>query len=335
VNLKNKFPQANRYFRLYASAIIFLNLVFFTSLTHAQMPAFLPLGGASLFPSQNAQFTYSGWLEPNATVTNATEQTIGLQVPIFHHDTDSFSLSGGGSNLHFDQPPVLSGSNVQVPSDLNKVDLTGQFSRTLDGQRSVGARLSIGSASDHLFDGFNVTTITATATYSFPNQDGSRWILMAIVTNNSTILNYIPFPGFVYLCNTENFNGMFGFPFGGVRWMPASLLTLSAFYLGPSVNTEIAVGNLLKWQAFTGFSYSAQAYLRADRTDDRDHLYFAEKRATVGARWLFLKQISAEVSGGYAFDRSLYEEEQFLSKNSNSASIANSMFYQLNLKVAL
>jgi hypothetical protein len=295
--------------------------------------AFAVLGGLGLFPSRTPNLSYGGWDAPSGN-GGVVQHRFTATVPVYHDSTDAISLSLGGASLHFGQVETLSGSNIQLPTDLWKIELGASFSRKLEDDKFEGARLSIGSASDQPFDGIAVTTFGGSAYYSWASSETSRWMLTVFVSNNNPILNYIPIPGFVYIYQKGTFVGMFGFPFTSLIWSPVApwMFSLSAF--GPTINAETGYGNPKGTQLFTGFSWTQQSFLREGRGDPKDRLYYDEKHLPIGVRFP-LFGVKSELSTGYTFDRSLYEGTRFGKKENGIATLDASWYYAWNLKVDL
>jgi len=63
--------------------------------------------------------------------------------------------------------------------------LGGSYSHKLEDNKLIGGRISFGSASDHPFANLDVSTIGASAYYSWAYSQKSRWILSTIWTKIS------------------------------------------------------------------------------------------------------------------------------------------------------
>ncbi|HXC61349.1 MAG TPA: hypothetical protein VNV63_01625 [Nitrospiria bacterium] len=297
------------------------------------VPGFAALGILGLLPATTPTVSYGGWVTPEQGSRGVEYNRLTIQVPVYQDDKDTFSMSAGGTSLHFGEQHTLSGSGIPVPEDLWKVEFGGSYSRKLEDDKLIGGRISFGSASDHPFADFDVITIGASAFYSWASTERSRWMLTILFSNNNPIINYVPIPGFIYMYWTPNFVGMFGFPFSSIVWTPLEpwMFTLSVF--GPTINSEIAYGNPKKIQFFTGFSWLQQSYLRENRPDPKDRLYFDEKRVPLGMRFPVAKALKSELSVGYAFDRSVYEGTRFGNKDDGAASLGNSWYAAWNLRL--
>jgi len=298
-------------------------------------PGFGSLGTLGFMPSATTVLTYGGWIAPQKSPTEIDQHRLTLQVPIYRDDAEVISLSAGASSLHFGEAQALSGSNILVPQDLWKIEFGGGYMKKLEDDKMVGGRLSLGSASDHPFASFNVTTIGASAFYSWKTSEASRWILSVLFSNNNPILNYVPIPGVIYMYQTPKFTGMFGFPFSSILWSFAENWTYSFSFFGPTINSEVAYGNPREVQVFTGFNWLQQSYLREARPDPKERLYFDEKHASLGVRFPLVKGVRSDLQGGYAFDRSLYEGQGFRKKDDGEKNLDASWYAAWNFKIDL
>jgi hypothetical protein len=63
-------------------------------------------------------------------------------------------------------------------------------------------------------------------------------------------------------------------------------------------------------RVYAGFDWNDDWYLRANRHDTDDRLFYYEKRLTGSIRF-DLKHVGSEVDGGYAFDRVYFEGDKY------------------------
>ncbi len=299
------------------------------------VPGFAVFGGLGLLPVSRPTLVYGGWITPEQVPGDVDQHHLTIQTPVYVDDKNSVSLSLGGTSLHFGEEQNLSGTGIEVPQDLWKVELGGSYSRKLEDDKLIGGRISVGSASDHPFADFGVATIGASAFYSWSSSERSRWMLTVFFSNNNPISNYVPIPGFIYLYQTETLIGMFGFPFTSIIWMPRQpwMFTLGIF--GPTLNAEIAYGNPQKIQVFTGYRWAQQSYIRENRPDPGDRMYYNEMHAPIGVRFPVTKELKSELSVGYSFDRSVYEGTRFGNKDNGSVDLGASWYGAWNFRVEL
>jgi hypothetical protein len=56
--------------------------------------------------------------------------------------------------------------------------------------------------------------------------------------------------------------------------------------------------------------WDTETWIRADRVDDDDRLFYDEKRAELGVRWTLSEGTVLTAAGGYAWDRRFVEGER-------------------------
>jgi hypothetical protein len=292
-------------------------------------PGFAVLGNLGLVPSPNTKIVYGGWAAPNVN-GGVSQHRLTIQLPVAKTKSDRVSLSFGGTALRFGEPKTLASSGTPVPRDLWKLEVGAGYSRRLDDGKFAGVRLSVGSASDRPFDGLNVTTIGASAYYSWTKSERTRWMISVFFSNNNPILNWIPIPGVTYLYQTDVFIGLFGFPFTMLVWRPVHPWSFTLSVFGPTIHSEIDYGNAKGVQLFAGYAWLQQSFLRKDRPDPKDRIYYDEMHAPVGVRFP-VGRLRSEVSTGYAFRRSVYEGTKFGRKNGGRVDLDHDWYGAWNL----
>jgi hypothetical protein len=282
-------------------------------------------------------FSYGGSVTPRNGSTSSGLERFSFQTPVYRTETETVAVSSNVSNLHLGSAQPLSNSGELVPSDLWKIETGAQYAKNLEGDRTIGGRITVGSSSDTPFSNFNVTTIGASAEYSFPTSDRSRWLLMVMFSNNSPIVNYVPLPGFAYSYNSETYSLIVGFPVTAVRWSPVRKVNASFSLLGPNLVSELNYGNPFGGiQEFIGFSWGAQSFLQQNRSDNQEHFYYAEKRAYGGLRLPVYGPVNVDLTAGYAFDREVFTQDRyFFNVTGNKSSLGNSWFAEWDLRMTL
>lgn len=232
-------------------------------------------------------------------------------VPVLVNEKGALSLSLQMAEQRFGQNFALQDSGPNISSQYRKVDLGAQYTRRLDEGKSYGLRLVGGSASDELFVESRDITFSGIGFYSYPGQEKSQWVWTVFMSNNNSIINYIPIPGFVYFYRGESFTGMFGVPFAALHWTPVGFWHLSLMAFGPSARWDMAYGERRGRQFFWGAEWRQQSYLRRHRLEQKDRLYVDEKKVAAGVRGPFPYGLFYELSLGYSFGRQVYEGSRF------------------------
>lgn len=319
---------------------LILTTAFSLDLLHAQQPPQTGLAsfgmvapGLGLTPSDKKSLTYGGYEQPENQRSGIRQHRLSLSVPVYKGESDSLSATANGGILHLDKPVVLKDTNTLVPDDLYRSELSLQYAHKLEGERHIGARLSMGYANDKPFNGWRDTAMSFTGSYAYPGTEKSYWVLTLFASNNSSFVpNYIPIPGFLYLYKGEKFSGMFGLPVSVFQWRPVDPWTVAFSLFGSNLSTDVVYGSFSSIQYFTGVSWTHQSYMRADRVRKKDRLYISEKRIYVGLKTPVFIPISAELQAGQAFDRTVGEGTSTFRKEHGSTDLGSSWFVSWNFR---
>ena len=293
-------------------------------------------GGMGMLRSGPPSISFGGWYTPYAIPSGIQFHQGHLSFPIYKGETDTLSLSGSANTLLFDHAVKLAGSSVMLPTQFYKMEGGPQYTHKMGEGELIGGGLQAGEASDKpLVDS---PTYGANIFYSTPWGEHSRWVFSLQYSNNSTFLNGMPIPGIVYIYKTENFTGMFGFPFASIHWRPADPWTISASIFGTTISAELAYGERKKIQAFIGYHGQRMSYMRYARINSDDRVKFEDKRIAAGLRFPLFGDLQTEFAGGYAFGRSVVESSKSSFRLSNSeipTSFNNTWFAGWNFRLPL
>jgi hypothetical protein len=245
---------------------------------------------------------YSGSLEPSSQLA-IHQESLKATVQTWSDDQNRVYLDGRAAVLDL----------VDQPDDLYEYVLGATYLRQLGEERSVSVNASFGSASDHPFADGSVDTLGATATYGFASSPRSKWLLLVNYSNNRPILNGIPLPGFAYTyVPSREFRLTVGAPFAAIYWQFAPDWSLTAFTVIPWVaRASVAYRITGPVQLFASFDFSQQTFLRLGRANEKERIFYDEKKATLGVRSPLSSVLSAELEGGYAFGRRFFNAESY------------------------
>jgi hypothetical protein len=264
--------------------------------------------------------SYSGWYTPFASPAGIQFHQARASFNVSKSERDTVALSLSGNTTAYDRAVTIPGG-ATLPSQFYAADVGAQYSHRGDDGHTFSAGAQVGKASDKPLK--DKTVVGASVSYSTPSPPHSRWIFSLFYSNNSTFLNGLPIPGVAYMYVTENFVGIFGFPFASIRWKPRDPWTLSAALFGNNVSVEAAYGERRVIQGFVGFRSQHYSYMRYDRTNADDRVVLADKRVSGGIRFPLFGALEAELEGGYAFGRSVYETDKASFRVDSSIARAN------------
>lgn len=284
-------------------------------------------------PPQKTVVALNGNLSTEGKPTVIEQSKMSIATPIYNKNGESFAMSLGGGRILFNESQVFD-NGEKTPKSLERVDLGVQYSTTLKKRAFWGLRGSLGSASDQPFRTKEEVTFSLSTFYTKPGDGRGQWIYTVFLSNNNSLANYIPIPGFIYLYRNQGFTGMFGLPFLSIQWTPKAPWLFSMSYFITNFNNEIAYGLRDKFQTFLGFAISQQNFLRADREERTDRLFFNEKKIFLGTRSPLTNEISGEFQTGLSFDRKLKEGKRF-NDIDLEADMGRSWYLSFNLNFAI
>lgn len=290
--------------------------------------------GAGLTPPkfQRPTLSYTGTLHASSEFQNSqsqmTYQALSFATPLWKTEKEIVSVSFSGNQLSV--RPTQS-----AISELYDLRLGLGYTKMLENDRMWSVSARYGSASDRPFKDGSVSTLGATALYSYPSSSADgRWLLLLDYSNNRPILNNIPLPGFAYFHTpSERFRGIYGAPFANINWRFVDHWSLEFFTLFPwiiqgSVNYHI--NDYAK--IYTGLDFSQMTYYIFGRTNKKDRLFYDEKKLFLGVKSPLNKITFLELEAGYAFDRRFFLDENYQRDPKNAVLIENAPYAKMNLR---
>ena len=311
----------------------------------------------ALAPTAHGQAYLRAWLKPqlgeqkpwtsysvealcNADVADqdadfsAIRHALGFSVPVVQQDDTDMSITGfaGGWDLATDA--VLPEAGDDLPEALYDVQLGGQVRRRLATDWIGGLFVSVGSASDKLFDTSDEYVFNAVAVLRSPEDRRDGWILSVALSNQTSFLPYVPLPGVAYYIQREKLNAVLGLPASMLHWEPVEDWAIDLSYmLFQKAFAELSWRPIERLVLFGQFRWDNDSWFRAGRADDDDRLFFYEKRAAAGLRYYHTRRLVFELSGGWAFDRFFFEGEDYDDRDQNRIDLSDGPFAAGSVRV--
>jgi hypothetical protein len=117
-----------------------------------------------------------------------------------------------------------------------------------------------------------------------------------------------------------------------LEYRPVEALTLTASYVAVrTVDVRLTYQVARPVRVWIGFDWTNERYLRANRADPDDRLFYYEKRVRAGAIIGLARQLFVDVTVGYSFDRFYFEGEGYSDRNRNRIDVGDGPFTQVRL----
>lgn len=269
----------------------------------------------------------------NASLSLFTTQA-GLSVPIYESQGDQLFALASTRWMNAATTAILPTDGVRMPNNWYDIQAGGLFIRDLGDGWSWGASLTAGSISDRPFDSFNEISVNALAFLRKPSEGDNAWLFYVVSATNGQIGRNIPIPGLAYEFKTTDWKGMVGFPFVNLAYRPAGDWGWEFNYAAlTDVMTRVNYFPSNVSKLYTGFSWTNQAWFRADRPDRNEQFFYYEKRFETGLSVSPLQGINFDLAGGYAFDRHFFETSSFALTGRNGINVRPGPFMRVQLEI--
>jgi len=249
-------------------------------------------------------------------------------------DSDTWSVNERFGHLGIGEPISIPGINTSVPQDLWSIEGGAGYNHQFNNGRQFGLNFNVGSDSDHPFYSIHEDVFRVTANYRLPSGDHNAWLFFLNYSNNRYFLNNVPLPGVGYYFQAydNRLQGLIGFPFASLRYVPTPNWNAQISIFGPrNVNAEIVRRILGPLKAYTAFQWNAQEWLIADRQDYSNRLIFDKKRVALGLRSPLPGGFLFDVSGGRQFDQRFFVNDSSSYSDVPTAGLPPTWFFQTKL----
>ena len=178
--------------------------------------------------------------------------------------------------------------------------------------------------------------VSATAVLRVPARERDAWIFFLNYGSNREFLAPRPDPR---ASGTRGSRPTSSPPivttgFVSLQYKPVETLTLTASYVAVrTVDVRLTYQLFRPVRVWVGFDWTNERYLRADRPDPDDRLFYYEKRIRAGAIIGLARepQLFLDIAGGYSFDRFYFEGESYSDRDDNRVDVESGPFAAIRL----
>ena len=240
---------------------------------------------------------------PTGTDLGLVRQSVTGMIPMWKDGGDAVMLMANVGNSSFHTDAVLPDSNRAFPKELWNISVGMMYMHKFENGWTAGGGVNFGSASDKPFYSLNVMTVGFNAFLQMPSWNDRDFWKFSLMYSPVGTLNF-PIPGVAYMWNpSDSFHMSIGMPFM-VMWKPVEDLAINLMYVPlTNVNARATYRLADGLFIFGGYEWVQEAYLLADREDQKDRFMSFEQRLISGIRWNVRQHATFEFNAGYAFDR--------------------------------
>jgi hypothetical protein len=235
----------------------------------------------------------------------------------------------------FDTRAVLPDSGDPFPDELWRIRVGASYRHRFDTGWIGAGHLSVGSPSDRPFASADELEVSLTGVLRVPRGQRDAWLFFLNYSNTREFLRGVPLPGLGYAYSpSESLDLVLSTGWVSVQYRPIETVTLIATYVAiRTVDLRVMYQVARPVRLWVGFDWTNERYLRADREDPDDTLFYYEKRLRAGAIVGLARQLYIELSGGYTFDRFYFEGESYSDRGDDRVDVGSGPFVQVRLGV--
>jgi hypothetical protein len=270
-------------------------------------------------------------LERQDTDLSIVTQDLSVITPIAQDKKSEWGFGAWVSNRFCQTDAVMPYSGKEFPETLWDMGVGLHHKRKINPRWIVGAFAGVGSASDDPFHSSDAASVRAAGMASYRTSPSQAWNFYIFYSNLIAFWGGIPVPGVSWMYTpSKNFRLNLGVPAVSIFYRPIEKLSFQARYAFPN-ETYARLGYDLTKETmlYTAFAWTHNGYFRKDRKYDDDRLFFFEKRVSLGLTSQFSSNIKLEAAGGWAFDRLIFEGENYSDRDQNRLDIEDGMFFKL------
>ena len=259
-------------------------------------------------------------------------QDFTLAYPLWVDSPNRLLITAGVHNRLIDTDAILPDSHQPYPSELWNAQVGLMYMRQLSGDRMLGGGVSVGSASDHPFASIREMNVSMNAMYRIPSGEHNGWLFMLLYSPTSEI--QFPIPGVSFSYNpSDQFHANIGLPFM-LSYKPTDRWTfLASYMLIHTIHARAVYKIAERVNAFAGYDWSNEVYTLRDRIVESDRFFLYDQRVTLGLDFPIRSWLSAELVGGYAFDRYSFSGRQWDSVGTDRVDIDPGPFMSLSVSL--
>lgn len=272
------------------------------------------------FGNMEVEGSYSGrvWGESDVKDSDLDfgmqKHDFAFQAPLYQDQRNELAIGISADVRIVDTDLILPEVNRKFPDDLWDLNLGLSYRRKINQKWVGGVRAAIGSPSDKPFHTWDEVAYNgaAFARYDINKNHGMYFFLF--YSSITDFLPGIPFPGVGWLYNNDDrsLSVMLGAPLLFVNWRPVKQLSLKVIYFPVrNVYAEASWSFNKSLRAYACYSWSYQDYYLSDRPREENRLFYYEMRGMGGLEYKATENVTLGLSGGYAFERMMFQGENY------------------------
>ncbi|MBN1765031.1 MAG: hypothetical protein JW860_07220 [Sedimentisphaerales bacterium] len=260
-----------------------------------------------------------------------TDYAVNILIPVEQTELSDWHVWLGFRDTWYDTSARFPDQDIELPDHFYQPEIGGAWRRQLNNGWMSGILFSLGSPSDKPFDSFEEYSIGVTGLLKTPIDDQNAWLFFLNYASNREFLRHVPIPGVARLWQPRNeLRALVGIPFAQIEWQPRDNWSLDFSYFVPrTIHAAISYHFLPEARFYTRFDWDNTRFFRS-RRDNHDHrLFHYQKQVSAGLKYEFNKTCSVDGYAGFAFDRFMFEGEDYDDRGRDRIDIKDGFIFGL------
>lgn len=236
-----------------------------------------------------------------------------FSIPVWQDEHREWIISGQVHSRDLNTGAKFPDTAEAFPEDLWGTRMGFGVRQQFENGWVGGGSFGVESYSDQPFNSASEITLNARGYVRIPSTDKNAWLIYAnLATEAHAYTGTLPIGAGYYWAPDRQFQALIGVPAVWAQYFPTRKWRLSAFYLFPlRINAKVSHYIVEDVELYAGYAWDQESYLRHDRADTDDRLYYYEQRLFSGVKWNFTSNMWVDLGGGYAFNRFWFEGEDY------------------------
>lgn len=270
--------------------------------------------------------------DQNNKTLDMSTSNIGVVFPVMMRKDMKMLSTVNYKRMDIDTNALFPETQQKVPDALEDLSFSIAGRTKMANGMTTGAEFRFGSASDSLFHSTDEIKLGATFFVRMPSAGPNAWYFFLDGDNSRDDLPVLPGVGYM-ISQSDDAWALIGLPFMMAHYQPTDRLTLDLKYMVlRDLHARATARITEKLDTFVAFDWNTDRFERAGRNDDSIEIQSTEKTLSTGLTVQIHQNLTIELVGGYAFDRSLFEAKDYTSRRDNMIDIGGSAFGMLNLE---
>jgi hypothetical protein len=250
------------------------------------------------------------------------EHDASAKFPIWQSDCDELSGTVRLRAQTIDTGAILPDTGQTFPDELWDVRFGAAYRHLFDNGWTAGGGFNFGSASNKPFHSVNELTVGLNTFLRIPSGEHNAW-LFSLSYSPTGELSF-PIPGVAYMwVPSDQLRMNIGLPFM-VAYRPTEDLSFDFSYmLLTTIHARATYRVCPAVSAYLGFDWTNESWYIVPRPDDKDRLFYYEKRLSVGALTHLGHAFLLDVSTGWVFDRFYFEGHNYNDRHFNRVDVSD------------